>query len=116
MGLEEAGCPDSLFGGMTKATAGMFSLLSMLLNSAAWSCKLLFSGPVMIALEKINGSHTPQYSRGIRPTPLRPPEYHFQLTPLRVSASAIVGCACGGMRYTSGPNDAGSPAGENPAP
>src|ERR1700730_9117265 len=101
---------------MTKATAGMLSRLSMSLTSAAWAINLLFSGPVMIALEKINGSHTPQYSRGIRPTPLRPPEYHFQLTPLRVSASTIVGCACGGVRETRGANGAGWPAGENPAP
>src|SRR5260370_9094573 len=94
----------------------MFSLLSMSLNSAAWSCKLLFSGPVMIALEKISGSHTPQYSRGIRPTPLRPPEYHFQLTPLRVSASAIVGCACGGIRETPGPQGPPPPPARNPPP
>src|SRR5437762_10918615 len=100
---------------MTKATAGILSILSRSANSAAWSCRLVLSGPVMTALEKVRGSHTPQYSRGIRPPPFRPPEYHFQLTPLRVSASAIVGCACGGTRYTSGPNGAGSPAGEYPA-
>src|ERR1700736_1876279 len=103
MAVEEAGCPDSLFGGITKATAGILAMLSMSWNSAAWSCRLAFSGPVMIALEKVRGSQTPQYSREVRPTPLRPPEYHFQPTPLRVSASAIVGCACGGVREAARP-------------
>src|SRR5262249_60299383 len=94
----------------------MLSPLSISWNSAVWSCRLLFSGPVMIALEKISGSHTPQYSRGINPTPLRPPEYHFQLTPLRVNASAIVGRACGGVRETPGPHGVRPPGGEKSGP
>src|SRR6516164_4273049 len=76
--------------------------------------RFFFRGPVMIALEKISGSHTEQYSLVV-PSPLLPPEYHFQLTPFLDKASAIVGCAWGGMRSTWGPSDAGSPVGRKPA-